>query len=165
MRIQKLGILIAGAAFVAALTAGVTLAADAQYVGQAKCKVCHMNEHKTWAASKHANAFTVLKPEDQAKPECLSCHTTGQGKTAAAGADLKGVQCESCHGPGSAYKAVTIMSKSKYAADRTAAHAAAVAAGLVVPDEATCKTCHNEKSPTFKGFDYATMKEKIKHWK
>jgi len=165
MRIQKLGILIGGAAIVAALTAGVTLAADAQYVGQTKCKVCHMNEHKVWAASKHANAFNVLKPEDQAKPECLSCHTTGQGKTAAAGADLKGVQCESCHGPGSAYKAVDIMSKSKYAADRTAAHAKAVAAGLAVPDEATCKTCHNEKSPTFKGFDYATMKEKIKHWK
>jgi hypothetical protein len=165
MRIQRFGILIGGAAIVAALTAGVTLAADAQYVGQAKCKVCHMNEHKIWAASKHANAFNVLKPEDQAKPECLSCHTTGQGKTAAAGADLKGVQCESCHGPGSAYKAVTIMSKSKYAADRTAARAAAVAAGLVVPDEATCKSCHNEKSPTFKGFDYAAMKEKIKHWK
>jgi hypothetical protein len=165
MRIQRLGILIGSAAIVAALTSGVALAADAEFVGQAKCKMCHANEHKAWAASKHANAFNVLKPEDQAKPECLSCHTTGQGKTAAAGADLKGVQCEACHGAGSAYKATSIMSKSKYAADKDAAHAAAMAAGLVVPDEATCKSCHNEKSPTFKGFDFAAMKEKIKHWK
>ena len=30
-----------------------------------------------------------------------------------------------------------------------------VAAGMVVPNEAICKKCHNAESPTFKGFDYA----------
>jgi len=34
----------------------------------------------------------------------------------------------------------------------------------VIPDETTCTGCHNSKSPTFKGFDFATAKEKIKHW-
>ena len=36
-------------------------------------------------------------------------------------------------------------------------------AGMVVPNEKTCTTCHNEESPTFKGFDFATYNEKIAH--
>ena len=39
------------------------------------------------------------------------------------------------------------------------------AAGLKNPDEALCKTCHNDKSPTFKGFDFAKAKEKGGHKK
>ena len=165
MRIQRPAVPIGFAVVLCALAGGLALSADAQYVGQAKCKACHINEHKVWAASKHATAFQTLKPEDQAKPECTACHVTGQGKPAAQGADLKGVQCESCHGPGSLYKAIDIMSKSKFAADRAAARAKAVEAGLVIPDENTCKQCHNEKSPNFKGFDFAKAKEAIKHWK
>jgi len=143
---------------------GYFTAADAQYVGAAKCKMCHMNQHKVWMESKHAKAFDALKPEDQKKPECLSCHNTGVGKPAAEGADLKGVQCEACHGPGSLYKAASIMSKAKFQADKAAARKAAVDAGLVVPDEKLCTGCHNSKSPTFKGFEFASAKEKIKHW-
>ena len=41
--------------------------------------------------------------------------------------------------------------------------AKSVAAGLIIPNKATCVTCHNEKSPTFKGFDYATYFAKIAH--
>jgi hypothetical protein len=154
-----------GAAAVLAAAAAAAAAADAQFVGAAKCKACHLNEHKVWMESKHAKAFEVLKPEDRTKPECLSCHTTGHGKTAAAGADLNGVQCESCHGPGSLYKAIDIMSKAKYQADRAAAQKKAIEAGLVLPDEKTCTSCHNSKSPTFEGFDFASAKEAIKHWK
>jgi hypothetical protein len=141
----------------------VLVAADAQYVGQTKCKACHLNEHKVWAASAHAKAIEALKPEDR-KPECLGCHTTGSGKPAAAGADLNGVQCEACHGPGSLYKSMDVMSKSKYQADRAAAHQKSVDAGLIIPDEKNCTSCHNQKSPNFKGFDFAAAKEKIKHW-
>jgi len=64
-----------------------------------------------------------------------------------------GVQCEACHGPGSDYKAISVM-KDK---------AAAVAAGLIIPDEAMCKKCHNAESPTFTAFDYKTMYAKIAH--
>ena len=39
----------------------------------------------------------------------------------------------------------------------------AMTKGLIIPDEALCKTCHNEKSPTFKGFNYAEMNAKIAH--
>jgi 3-hydroxymyristoyl/3-hydroxydecanoyl-(acyl carrier protein) dehydratase len=36
---------------------------------------------------------------------------------------------------------------------------AAVAAGLVIPTEATCTGCHNSESPTFPGsFNYEEMK-------
>ncbi len=160
------GFLIGIAAVVMiAAAAGLSAAAEAQYVGAAKCKACHLNEHKVWMATAHAKAIEVLKPEERTKAECAGCHITGYGRPAAAGADLNGVQCESCHGPGSLYKAVDVMNKAKYQADRAAAHAKSVGLGLIIPDEKACTTCHNSKSPNFKGFDFASAKEKIKHWK
>jgi two-component sensor histidine kinase len=166
MNRKSTGVKVAVAALVAVLgmAGGLLLADGFQYVGAAKCKACHMPEHKTWTESAHAKAFDKLKPEEQTKAECLSCHSTGHGKTAAEGADLKGVQCEACHGPGSEYKSMKIMNKKAYADDPAGARKASLAAGMTLPDEATCKGCHNEKSPTFKGFDYASAKEKIKHW-
>jgi hypothetical protein len=89
---------------------------------------------------------------------------TGNGKPSAAGAVLEGVQCESCHGPGNLYRSVSIMSKKAYEADHEGMHKKALEAGLVIPTEATCRGCHNEKSPNFKGFDFKVMSEKIKHW-
>ena len=166
MTLKKPGVRIALAAIVAVfgMTSGLLLAADHEYVSAAKCKMCHMSQYKVWEASKHAKAFDNLKPEDQKNPECLACHTTGAGKTAAEGADLKGVQCEACHGPGNDYKSMKIMNKKAYAENKDAQRKMATDAGLVLPDENTCKTCHNDKSPTFKGFDFASAKEKIKHW-
>src|SRR5262245_40759478 len=115
---KRLWVMVALAAFVALAATMSSQAADAQYVGAAKCKMCHVNEAKIWSESKHSHAFEALKPEEQKKPECVSCHTTGAGKAATADADLKGVQCEACHGPGSAYKSMDIMNKAKFAADK-----------------------------------------------
>ena len=39
----------------------------------------------------------------------------------------------------------------------------AQAAGLVLPDEKTCKGCHNEESPSYKNFDFASFSQKIAH--
>jgi cytochrome c5 len=124
-----------------------------------------MAEFKLWSASAHAKALEALKPEERTKAECVGCHTTGAGKTAAAGADLTGVQCEACHGAGSLYKAADVMSKAKYQTDSKGAHARSVELGLQAIDEKTCTSCHNAKSTHFKGFDFAAAKEKIKHWK
>ncbi len=56
-RIRRLpGLAAACLAFVSVLGA-----ADAQYVGQAKCKACHLNEHKAWAASAHARAIEASR--------------------------------------------------------------------------------------------------------
>jgi RecJ-like exonuclease len=111
------------------------------YVGDKKCKMCHTAEHASWLTTKHAKAWEALKPEEQKKEECVSCHSTGK---TVEGTLLTGVGCESCHGPGSAYKAQKTM-KDK---------ALALAAGLIMPKKEVCMKCHNEKSPTFKGFDF-----------
>ncbi len=119
-----------------------------------------------WEKTAHAKAFDALKSKEadevakkagSAKPaaetaECLSCHVTGTNDKA------EGISCEGCHGAAEKYMNV----HNKKDAD---AKTKAVAAGLVVGDDLkkVCETCHNKKSPTFKGFDYAKSWEKIKH--
>ena len=112
------------------------------YVGTNNCKMCHKLQYDSWSKTKHASAWAALKPEEQAKPECAECHMVGKTKTDSLIVD---VGCEACHGPGSAYKNMKTM-KDK---------ALAAAAGLLPVTEATCLRCHNERSPQFKGFDYA----------
>lgn len=130
--------------------------AEASFVGAAKCKFCHMKQHKIWSGSEHAGAMGVLKPAEQTDPKCLECHLTGYRETKQIKAELKGVECESCHGPASAY--LTVHPKKDKAASQQA--------GLIAkPDAESCKSCHNPSSPTFKGFDYAKMWEPIKHAK
>jgi hypothetical protein len=149
------------------------LNAQNKYVGVKMCKVCHQSEKQgkqfdIWQKSKHAEAFKTLSSDTanaiaKAKglkktaaesPECLECHAiTADTKLMA-----DGVQCESCHGAGSAYKNMAIM-KDK---------AKAIKAGLAeFKDEAAieklCRTCHNEKSPTKKEFNFKEMWPKIKH--
>ena len=41
--------------------------------------------------------------------------------------------------------------------------AKSIAAGLVIPNAATCTGCHNSDSPSFKGFDFAEYSAKIAH--
>jgi hypothetical protein len=148
-----------------------------KYVGADKCKICHKKaddgeQYKIWSESKHASAMKSLASDeakaiakkmgiaDPAKDaKCTVCHST----FAAADAKLldpktkltldEGVSCESCHGPGSEYKSKKTMQDEKKA----------IAAGLVIPDEKTCKGCHNDKSPTFKSFDFAEASKKIAH--
>jgi len=117
----------------------------AKYVGVAACKPCHTGEAKgkiyeSWMETAHAKAFEKLGAENQKNDACLACHTTGKGKTIAAGktaADLQGVQCEACHGPGSEYKALSVM-KDK---------AASMAKGLITPTDKVCATCHTATLP------------------
>mgnify|MGYP001819881094 FL=1 len=60
---------------------------------------------------------------------------------------MPGVGCEACHGPGSDYKSMKTMK------DREAS----IAAGLVVPNEETCNSCHAGAAPhDLPAFDYAT---------
>ena len=125
-------------------------AADAKgptYVGTKACKTCHMGAAKgaifeTWEKTKHASALTNLPAEKQKDAACLPCHTTGFAKggydpAAATAANFAGVGCESCHGPGSDYKALAIM-KDK---------AQATAKGLIEPNEKTCAGCHTAEIP------------------
>lgn len=81
---------------------------DAQYIGTAKCRMCHLKEYKTWQKTKHAENFSVLQGDEQKNPDCLKCHTTGYGKpggfvSVEETPKLTDTGCESCHGPGSAH--------------------------------------------------------------
>ncbi len=150
--------------------------AEHKFIGVQKCGMCHKSEKKgnqlgQWEASKHAKAFeTLASPEalkiakekgldvpPQKADACLKCHVTGHGMKAelfeASFKPEQGVQCETCHGAGSGYKSLKVMK------DREAS----MAAGLIIPDESTCRRCHNEESPNFKGFDFAKAWAEIAH--
>lgn len=156
-------------------------AVKAQYIGVEACGKCHKrdstgNQLAKWRETRHANAFATLASpkalevaeergiDDPQKDErCVRCHVTAygvdpsliapvaEGKRGLVAED--GVQCESCHGPGSLYKKRKIMKSRE----------TAVAAGLLIPDEKTCTACHNKDSPMYKEFDFEEMKKKIIH--
>ncbi|NIM10717.1 MAG: cytochrome C554 [Candidatus Aminicenantes bacterium] len=139
-------------------------AGDFTYIGAKKCKMCHKGPKKgevyeKWEKGSHAKAFETLKAKGEEKnPKCLECHVTGFNAGGykvgdANAAKFEGVGCESCHGPGSEYKKMSIMKDLNKSKEN----------GLIIPDEAVCKKCHNEKSPTFKGFDFAKYAKKIDH--
>ena len=76
------------------------------YVSATACQRCHEQEYLQWSATRHAFAYeTLLKKERYFDAGCVSCHTTGFGyptgfQIGDADSTLKGVQCETCHGPG-----------------------------------------------------------------
>jgi hypothetical protein len=165
---KKLSIVIACMLF---LFSNVLLAQN-KYVGAKNCKMCHMSKGKqypTWNESKHAKAFETLKSEKALKigkekgiatpstdAKCLKCHSTAAAIPANLNGGItkeEGVSCETCHGPGSAYKAPAIMRNK----------AESIKNGLIIPDEKLCVKCHNSESPTFKGFDYAKYNAKVAH--
>jgi RecJ-like exonuclease len=128
----------------------------AQYtnIGSAKCKMCHMgaakgDQFKKWSESKHAKANTATGVAGKA--ECEKCHAP------VAEFKAEGVTCEVCHGPGSAYKSA--MKPLETAKSK----------GLIVPDEALCKKCHDaSKAPSGHKaitFDYAAASKIISHKK
>lgn len=76
------------------------------YVSATACQRCHEQEYLQWSATRHAFAYeTLLKKERYFDTGCISCHTTGFGYSTGfqiedSDSTLKGVQCETCHGPG-----------------------------------------------------------------
>ena len=146
------------------------------YAGVKRCKVCHEteemgNQYTVWEHSKHADAYKTLLTEESAEiakswglslsaqeaPECLKCHVTGYNNSKAEFGKKfikeDGIQCESCHGPGEAYRKENIM------CDRDLS----ITNGLILPKPKDCLSCHNEESPRYKTFVYETYYEKIMH--
>ncbi len=135
--------------------------ADFEYIGAAKCKMCHNKppkgeQYKKWAEGPHANALKSLSAEEAKDPKCLKCHSTFaiiDPKLNASLTAAEGVSCEGCHGPGSAYKSISIMKDLNKSKEN----------GLIIPDEKVCLKCHNKESPDFKGFDFKEYLAKIAH--
>jgi len=170
---------VSGLLLVLSFILSASLTAQNKYIGTKMCGMCHKTEKQgkqlgVWEKSLHATAYKTLttakaneiaKAKGISKPaaeaaECLSCHVPEHNaKNVEKTFKVEdGVQCESCHGAGSVYKAITVMKD----------HAKSVASGMTEfkdakAIEAKCKTCHNEKSPTFKGFKFEEYWEKIQH--
>jgi hypothetical protein len=147
------------------------------YVGAKKCRMCHLKQFQTWEQTKMAKSFELLRAGVAAEAKtkanldsqkdythdekCLGCHTTGYGKPGGFVSlektpDLVGVQCESCHGPGSEYLKEGGMTLK----NREYKRAELLKLGLVAVGPGTCASlCHNTKSP-FVGKDYVFDYEK-----
>jgi hypothetical protein len=65
----------------------------------------------------------------------------------------EGVSCESCHGPGSLYKSMTVMKSREKSIEK----------GLILPTKEVCIKCHNEDNPFYKPFDFDAAVAKITH--
>lgn len=142
------------------------------YVGAAKCKICHRSEKQgkqfpIWEESTHSKSIAALSSSEapaRAKdmgvdnptesPECLKCHAPLFEKAP----ELKeeGVTCEICHGPGSAYKKLSIMKSREES----------VKNGLILYDspeaiKKQCLSCHENAHG--KPFDFEAKWTKIKH--
>ena len=114
---------------VAVALAGIALADGPTYVGAQKCKMCHKVQYNSWMETHHAKATEIAKKGAEGRsfePSCLKCHATNADE------NLPGVQCEACHGPGSAYKKMSIMKDLEKAK----------ANGLKDVTQATCDGCH-----------------------
>jgi len=165
-------IIIPAAAIALVAFAATAAAQTFTYVGASKCAMCHKTEKQgqqfpKWEATKHSQTFAALNSPQAAQaaqamgvakpaedPKCLKCHAPLAEKAP----DLKaeGVSCEVCHGPGSAYKTLTLMKNKDEAAKN----------GLIVyanteAVKAHCLKCHENAHG--KTFDFAAAGEKIKH--
>ncbi|MBX3221159.1 MAG: hypothetical protein KF795_11615 [Labilithrix sp.] len=83
---------------------------EASYVGIEACSNCHEDAKKVWDGTGHAHAYATLEKQfKEANLDCVGCHVTGYdkpgGSTVTHVSDLKDVQCEVCHGPGSLHAA------------------------------------------------------------
>lgn len=162
------------------------------YVSSKQCKLCHNKpgegqQFAVWQKAPHAGAFKTLLGDDalavakkiglttppSESADCLKCHVTGynvETKTLPPKLKLEdGVQCDSCHGPGSNHLADGKKLRMDKDADID------IMANLIPPDANTCVICHNEESPTWNperytlesgektGFHFDEMVKAISH--
>lgn len=104
---------------------------EPRYVGSMFCPNCHGAATRFWEGTKHATAYETLT--DQFKEynlDCVGCHVTGYeragGSTVTHVGDLKGVQCEACHGPASLH--IEHSGNTRYI--------------TLTPKESVCRGCH-----------------------
>ncbi len=115
----------------------------ASYVGMEACEDCHDEAVEFWKTTKHANAWATLEKDNkQFDFECIGCHVTGWDKPGGSNIgfndELRNVQCENCHGPGSIHAEDSKPSSIS-----------------LHPEESLCVGCHNAKhSDTFEFTPY-----------
>jgi RecJ-like exonuclease len=119
------------------------------YVWAGECKACHAEIYDSWSKTKHARTINRLSAEERkAGSACIGCHVTGPREPVDAGGEVvnASVQCESCHGSGKTH------------VEAAKAGNAASAKMVKSPPQRLCETCHNDKSPHYRGFFFAALK-------
>ena len=108
------------------------------YISADACYNCHEIEYDEWVQTPHSTAFnSLVRRERHYDPQCMKCHVTGFGESggfidAENSPHMKGVQCESCHGPGRDHVE------------------SADGDGMSPVDEGTCLRCHDhDRDPEF----------------
>ncbi|TNF38334.1 MAG: hypothetical protein EP329_00585 [Deltaproteobacteria bacterium] len=118
------------------------------YVGARACFDCHEGPERFWKNDRHHDAWKTLEDDHKTfDAECVSCHVTGYkqpgGSLVGQVKGRKAVQCEACHGPGSAH-----LKDTKNPA-------------LIIghPTAEVCQKCHNHHhSPSF---DFSVYKPRL----
>jgi len=130
------------------------------YVGYESCRPCHAQVVEQQLATHHTQALTSLVEKDQARSAaCLPCHVVGHarlpGVTGSGGwnviedqHEMRGVRCESCHGPGEYH--VQLMTARLAGEELNPQWIEQLSAdgrnalGLWDAGERTCLVCHDE---------------------
>ena len=112
----------------------------AYFVGDAKCTSCHKSAMAFWKHTVHASAWqTLVVGGKQNDFKCVGCHVTGYGEVGGTSLGhterLRNVQCEVCHGPGSAHVAGEGLEEPLGRLRRAT-------------PASTCTTCHTNSTPT-----------------
>lgn len=120
-----------------------------KYIGMAVCARCHDRTAADFIVSPHFRTFArMTESGNERNAKCLPCHTTGYGRFSGydpesdekGGIDLRGVQCEACHGPGTKH---TRDGKYKEEARKN------------------CRVCHDAKNSPH--FNFQTFWAKVGH--
>jgi hypothetical protein len=79
---------------------------QASYVGDEECRSCHEPAFAIWERTPHSRAYWTLEVVNKNfNLSCVGCHVTGYqqpgGSEVVQNQNLRNVQCETCHGPGS----------------------------------------------------------------
>ena len=108
------------------------------YVSATACQRCHQQEYLQWSATRHAFAYETPAFPLYSIQDVSPRHTTGFGYSTGFqigdhDSTLKGVQCETCHGPGKQHVGNPKKSNIRSSADTS-----------------LCLECHDTKhSPGF----------------
>jgi nitrate reductase cytochrome c-type subunit len=176
------------------VTAHAATGMEPTYVGNSSCKLCHNKKSEgeqwnTWKKMMHATAYETLSSDaalaaakahgletaPNKSAACLQCHVTGYDiATELVPAKIKmaeGIQCESCHGPGSEH----IKDGKLATLKRDEAALARIRDGRIAVTSEKCVQCHNDTNPTWNpekytlkdgtktGFDFDQAFESVAH--
>ena len=145
---------------------GIPEMSQTGYIGSELCKDCHLWEYETWQESRHSEAWETLESADRLREStCIPCHTTGYTASETFPSvmvpyELRGVGCESCHGPGENHKLYQeyVIYGELTGEERGEGLTDPI---ILTPPESTCLACH--QPPYDEGWLYNTKILRILH--